>query len=105
MITFEWRIKNLSPRQIAGRDQVVAQIHFELVATDDKNGRSQSLHGSYSPPLDSIGPDFVDYADLTPDTVEAWLEASPAADDLKAQVAGALTDATAQDAPLPWEQG
>jgi len=105
VIQFEWHITDLTPRTIDDTPDVATQIFFTLTGTDPVSGRSQSLQGSYTPPLDNLGDGFVDYADLTPEIVTGWLDAMPFADDYKAQVAGALDEPVEVTPALPWASG
>ena len=93
-INYTWNCKTVDVRTINGNEDVVFNVHWTLIATDDVNNKSASVYGTQVLDTTDLS-GFIPFADLTSSNVQGWVETAIGADkitELKASLDGNLAE-------------
>ena len=74
-LTYTWKLKSLKKTNTSQFNNVVVQTYWEVTGTD-ADGDSGTFHGATPFPAQDVNGDgFIDYNDLTEETVLGWVKA------------------------------
>ena len=109
--TYELTIKSMyTLNNVAGEPDYVVNVLWTLTGTDGQY--TASIDGNTQLTVDDQSPDYIPYADLTPQIVEGWIEAALGEQGMtnyEANVNGQIESmknppVTPQATPLPWSK-
>ena len=93
-INYEWNVSTVDTYPThEGKDDVVYNVHWRLIATDDANNdadgnpQAASVYGSQAVDTSDLS-SFTAFADLKASDVQGWVEAALGADEVTAMKAG-----------------
>lgn len=81
-ITYSWEIKKIETTKIADTENVVTNIEYYKIGTDDQDGVSGRYAGmcTYDPEKISPNETFIPFEDLTEQQILSWIQQKISAD-------------------------
>ena len=74
-ISYSWKITQMTKKTVGDNENVVLHVRWELTGTESTTGTSGKFVGATPLDFDSSSTDeFVQYGDLTEETVIGWIQ-------------------------------
>jgi hypothetical protein len=105
-IVYQWEIMNLHPKKsLDGLNDVISAITYVYRGTRE-DGVDGFVSGMLNLPTPNVE-SFINYSDITQETIISWLESSFNIQEFKTQIQSRIEDGSPQfvtdyNLPLPW---